>query len=101
MRLSSSRWANQDGTTVSRDEIAVKQPHNGSLGKAFGELEVVLGQCLSQGQPCFAQPPFESPLIAGRSLDADQDGQDLEHRTPFASRVVQDFLIAFGDFREP
>ena len=52
MRLSSSRWANQDGTTVSRDEVAVKQPHNGTdqeNGTSFDQMAGAIWRSVTLG----------------------------------------------------
>ena len=86
---------------MARDELAVEETHDGCLGNAFGEVEVVVGQSLLFRQPRLSQSPLQGALLADGLLHADERGQHLEHGTAFASRIVEHLAIAAGHFQEP
>src|SRR6185312_5599647 len=100
VRLSRSGRSNQHGTAVLGNEVAVKEPEDGSLGNALREVEVVLGERLRLGEPRQPQPTLEGTLLTGSLLHADQRRQHLQHRVPFASRLVEYLAVALGDLQE-
>ena len=46
------------------------------------------------------QPSFERTLLAGGLLDADQRGQNLQHRAALAGRLIQHLTVRFGNFQK-
>ena len=42
-------------------------------------------------------PPLQGPLPADGNFFADQGGQHVQHGTPLAGRLVEHFLVQFGD----
>src|SRR5947199_9664846 len=97
MRLSRARRPDEDRTTVPLDEIAVEQPHDRRLGNPLGEVEIILLQGLSLGEPCLSQPSLESSLLATAGFETEKPSQYLQHRAPFAGRFIQHLAIGPGD----
>jgi hypothetical protein len=85
---------------VSLDEIAVEQPQDRRLGDSLGEVELILGQGLLLGKACLVQSPLEGSLLTGGLFQADQGGQDLQHRAAFAGRFIEHFAVALGNLQE-
>ena len=79
MCLSRSGRTDQDGAAVPWDEVAVEQTHDGGLGNAFGEVEVVVGQGLLLGEACLPQAPLQGTLLADGLFHADERGQHFQH----------------------